>query len=488
MAAKLGAREVFLYEAAEVAGVAAKVLKANGARNCHLFPCHSTEMDDPPQGRCRRLRNARQLRVRGAHHRDAERRAPPLPEAGRRRHPAAARAVRGARHQRPHPSRAQRLGRRPGFDLSAAKTMSLNNIYVRTLAAEGAARCGGERACVGRHRLCRRRTARAARARRAGSSKSAATIYGFATWWTAELAPGIALSTAPGAPRTHWEQLYFPLLAPIAAKAGETVGIALRSRTSTRGRHARCLDRDAARRQRPRGRAPGAQSRQGVSAVTSGTRRAQVLSISKAAAMMEPAMASVVEPGGDVAHARALASRAAPCRAIRREGGGEVTDRPHPSISSSIERGVGEGGRQRGGVARRTGGGASAVARAAASRVAHERRQHVRRLRRKGRLRRGQGGSSAAGGAWRGRCRRRDCALGTVELGGLTWACAGHRRVPSLWTASSSVAHDAHALRTQSWGRNDPQLETATADLTRRPAQCGDDATTQYARDAGEHA
>ncbi len=49
MAAKLGAREVFLYEAAEVAGVAAKVLKANGARNCHLFPCHSTEMQNPPK-------------------------------------------------------------------------------------------------------------------------------------------------------------------------------------------------------------------------------------------------------------------------------------------------------------------------------------------------------------------------------------------------------------------------------------------------------
>ena len=49
MAAELGAREVFLYEAAEVAGVAAKALKANRARNCHLFPCHSTEMDDPPR-------------------------------------------------------------------------------------------------------------------------------------------------------------------------------------------------------------------------------------------------------------------------------------------------------------------------------------------------------------------------------------------------------------------------------------------------------
>ena len=49
MAAKLGAREVILYEAAEVAGVAAATIKANRARACHLMPCHSTEMEDPPR-------------------------------------------------------------------------------------------------------------------------------------------------------------------------------------------------------------------------------------------------------------------------------------------------------------------------------------------------------------------------------------------------------------------------------------------------------
>ncbi len=49
MASKLGAKEVYLFETAEVAGVAAKILKANGAKNCHLFPCHSTEFQDPPR-------------------------------------------------------------------------------------------------------------------------------------------------------------------------------------------------------------------------------------------------------------------------------------------------------------------------------------------------------------------------------------------------------------------------------------------------------
>ena len=46
MASKLGAKEVFLFEIAEVAGVAAEVLKANKAKACHLIPCHSTEFRD----------------------------------------------------------------------------------------------------------------------------------------------------------------------------------------------------------------------------------------------------------------------------------------------------------------------------------------------------------------------------------------------------------------------------------------------------------
>ena len=46
MASKLGAKDVFLFETAEVAGVAAEVLKANKAKRCHLIPCHSTEFQD----------------------------------------------------------------------------------------------------------------------------------------------------------------------------------------------------------------------------------------------------------------------------------------------------------------------------------------------------------------------------------------------------------------------------------------------------------
>ena len=46
MAAKLGAKQVFMFETAAVAGVAAKTIKANRAKQCVLIPCHSTEFDD----------------------------------------------------------------------------------------------------------------------------------------------------------------------------------------------------------------------------------------------------------------------------------------------------------------------------------------------------------------------------------------------------------------------------------------------------------
>ncbi len=226
MAVKLGAREVFLYEAAEVAGVAAKVLKSNGARNCHLIPCHSTEMVDPPKVDVvvsETLGNYAFEEHIIETLSDAKKRF--LKPGGvlipRRIEQFVAPVVSGRIHHEFDAWDAT------GFDLSVARTMSLNNIYVRTLAANELLQAKAWDAVdLGSD----------GRSSRKGEAswklKSAATVYGFATWWNAELVPGISLSTAPDAPRTHWEQLYFPLLQPIVAKPGETIGVNLRSRTS----------------------------------------------------------------------------------------------------------------------------------------------------------------------------------------------------------------------------------------------------------------
>jgi len=230
MAVRLGAREVFLYEAAEVAGVAAKALKANRARNCHLFPCHSTEMVDPPKV------DVIVSETLG-NYAFEEHIIETLADARRRFLKPGGTLIPRRVEQFVAPVIGDRIHRElgawdeTGFDLSAAKAMSLNNIYVRTIPEKELLDAGASAVMWDAIDF-----AADNRASRKGEVswklKTSATIYGFATWWTAELAPGIVLSTAPGAPRTHWEQLYFPLLSPIEAKAGETVGIALRSRTS----------------------------------------------------------------------------------------------------------------------------------------------------------------------------------------------------------------------------------------------------------------
>jgi protein arginine N-methyltransferase 1 len=52
-------------------------------------------------------------------------------------------------------------------------------------------------------------------------------LTGLAGWFEATLVPGIQLTTAPGAPRTHWKQAMFPLETPIDVDAGDRLTVAL---------------------------------------------------------------------------------------------------------------------------------------------------------------------------------------------------------------------------------------------------------------------
>ncbi len=232
MAARLGAKEVYLYETAAVAGLARDLLKLNKVRNCVLFPCHSTEMETPPRVDVvvsETLGNYPLEEDIVATLKDAKKRH--LKPGG----------VMIPRHVRQFvsPVVSDRMHRELfqwddvgfGLDFAPARTMSLHNIYVRTLAL-------GELLDDGRAAVQWDEIDLASQpaSNRKGEAtfpiRSATTIYGVAIWWTADLAGGVVMSTAPEAPRTHWEQLYLPLLEPIAAKAGERIGVALRSRTT----------------------------------------------------------------------------------------------------------------------------------------------------------------------------------------------------------------------------------------------------------------
>lgn len=235
MAAKLGARDVFLYETAEVAQVAAAHIKANRARNCHLMPCHSTEMQDPPQVDVVVSETLGNYALE-------EDIIETLNDARARFLKPGGVVIPARITQVVAPVVSDRIARElaawddVGFDLdlSVAASMSLNNAYVRTV--KPSELLGGMSGGMVWDTVD---LTRAAKANRKGEARwtvaTPTTVHGFAAWWIADLVDGVSLSTAPGAPSTHWEQLYFPLLHPLAAKAGDSVAIALRSRSSIAG-------------------------------------------------------------------------------------------------------------------------------------------------------------------------------------------------------------------------------------------------------------
>ena len=119
------------------------------------------------------------------------------------------------------------------LDLSFPAAMSLNNVYVRAIAPEELLDNGQGSVCWDQVDF---KADKANSPNRSGQAAwpitNGATVYGLCVWWVAQLVPGAALSTAPDATQTHWEQLYFPLLEPMACQAGETLKASLRSRTS----------------------------------------------------------------------------------------------------------------------------------------------------------------------------------------------------------------------------------------------------------------
>jgi protein arginine N-methyltransferase 1 len=232
MASKLGAKEVFLFETAEVAGVASAVLKANKAKRCHLIPCHSTEFRD---------KIAVDIIVSETlgNYPLEENIIATLADARRRFLKPGGKVIPDGIIQYVAPVvtpridtelRAwERIGH--GLDFSVAQTMSLNNAYVRALQPSDILD-GCRSAMVWDEIDLTSET----RSKRRGEAEwrllRPVKIYGFATWWKAELVPGIGFSTGPLSPLTHWEQLYFPLLAPIDASASDVVSIDLHSSSS----------------------------------------------------------------------------------------------------------------------------------------------------------------------------------------------------------------------------------------------------------------
>ena len=268
LAAKLGAARVDLYESAEIAGVARKLLRHNRIAGARIAQVHSTEVATPERVDvvvCETLGNYPFEENIIATLNDA--RARFLNEGGviiPHRVEQFVVPVVGERYYR-------ELGRWDevgyGLDFAPAKAMTLNNIYVRWFEAGDLLEGGGAAKAWDTVVFDRRnKTTRAGEA--SWRMRRPATIYGLALWWRAELVSGVDLATGPLDPRTHWEQLYLPALSPIAVATGQTLSARLRSTTSyERGTNVTwtLTVTDASGR---RGNATGARPGEGLFAVT----------------------------------------------------------------------------------------------------------------------------------------------------------------------------------------------------------------------------
>lgn len=122
-----------------------------------------------------------------------------------------------------------------GVNLDAARTMSLNNMYVRAVQSADVGGSEAHAKCWDDLRFAADADAAPSLRRESvhwsGKSLGAVTVQGYALWWVAELVKGIEISTSPFAPTTHWEQIYLPLLTPITLGAGDTLECTLTSDT-----------------------------------------------------------------------------------------------------------------------------------------------------------------------------------------------------------------------------------------------------------------
>lgn len=226
LASRLGAKRCWLYETSELLELSRELARKNGIKNLTFVRAHSTEVKNPPQvdvvisetlgnfaleeGLLETLQDGRRfLKPDGVL----------IPQRLR---------------QKVAPVVSPRLAASVdvwgsigfGLDFEPARTVSLQNVYVRSirsddlLAAPDAVRTFD--ALDFRHDTRSRRTARTE-----WSFPVETVLHGFAIWWECDLVEEVMLATAPDAPPTHWEQIFLPPLEPVTMREGEQLRLRL---------------------------------------------------------------------------------------------------------------------------------------------------------------------------------------------------------------------------------------------------------------------
>lgn len=226
LARRLGAREAFLYEHADVMVLAERLAKTNRIRGLHFFHEHSTNILDPVPVDVVVSETLGNFALE-------EFIIDTLEDARRFLKPGGI-VIPGRLEQFVAPVTSDRFHRELcvwdevgfGLDFDDAKRMGFNNLYVRQVTPDDL--LDGMRSAQRWDRVdFSRRNDRHRRGKVQWTPRAKATVYGFAVWWRCELVPGVDISTAPDAPRTHWDQIYLPLLEPIALARGDALALRL---------------------------------------------------------------------------------------------------------------------------------------------------------------------------------------------------------------------------------------------------------------------
>jgi protein arginine N-methyltransferase 1 len=228
MARELGARELWLYDPGPVLALAETIAARNGIEGLHFVPERSLDVEVPPrvdlavaevlgnfayeEGVLETLRDAARFLVPGG---------TLIPQALTQW----AAPVTADRFERELCS-----WRSVGLevDLADAERMTRNNMYVHVLEPRDllAAPPLSWDTLAFTGDFASRREGRVQ-----WKLDAATTLYGFALWWDCTLVPGVTLSTSPFSERTHWDQIYLPLLEPLRGRAGDQIGLEIVSET-----------------------------------------------------------------------------------------------------------------------------------------------------------------------------------------------------------------------------------------------------------------
>jgi len=224
LASKLGAKECYLYERSELIDLSRALAHENGIKHLHFIQKHSTQVRTPvkadvvisetlgnfalEEGIIETMNDAHRFLAPGG---------VLIPQSLRQ---FIAPVVSDRLWN--EVTSVDRVGH--GLSFRAARELSCNNIYVRTLQSgdllpEGAQEWDAID--------FRKKNMPVRSAKLAWTMARPASIFGFGLWWEAELQPGMTLSTAPAAPRTHWEQIYMPVLQPLDLKKGDRLTLSL---------------------------------------------------------------------------------------------------------------------------------------------------------------------------------------------------------------------------------------------------------------------